>query len=187
MCQVKGPGRSPVQLGQSEYDWESPGMKLGGEVETRLYGTNQPLREFCLYPDSHAKLSEGFTHDHLRILTIFSLQASSLMAVSWMSWVVSPSPLSKPPLCLLLPLKPGCAAGTLLPFWVFSLKFWLHGPLALINRKWSQPSCPLRFFHQPGDFVAHLCLLVLDRFSQGILDSTSVALSQPRPQSCYRM
>lgn len=58
-------------------------MRLKRKVEARPRGELcGPVREFCLYPESHMKSLQGFKLDHICIRTIFSLQPSSLFGLS---------------------------------------------------------------------------------------------------------
>lgn len=96
---------------------------------------------------------------------------SSLLCLGWSGpWVLLPLFPPKPSLCFLPSLTPGSAIGTLLTFQPCSLRF-----LPLHQLETVSAFLPfVRSSINLGDFITHLCLLVLDCFSGAILHVTSV-------------
>lgn len=152
-------------------------MRLKRRVEARPRGELcRPVREFCLYPESHMKSSQGFKLDHICDLSPAFIPL--LYRECPGPWVFSCFFPPKHSLCLPPGLKPGSAPGTLLPFQPCSFRFQSYRSLPFLH----QLETVSAFLPIPtpsinlGDFITHLCLLVLDCFSRDILHATLVIL-----------
>lgn len=123
-------------------------MRLKRRVEARPRGELcRPVREFCLYPESHMKSSQGFKLDHICVQIVFSLPPSSLCSIvnglvpGSFHVFFHPSILSASHLVWNLALPQG-------PCFPSSPVHSDSSPTALspsfINWKQSQPSCPFQ-------------------------------------------
>lgn len=132
-------------------------------------------REFCLYPESHMKFLQGFKY-RICIWTIFSLP-SFLIALSWVAWSLGPLTIVSTEAFPLLPAFTDtwlCLRDSAyLPALFFTIPALLLFPLHQLETV----SAFLPFVRSCinlGDFITHLCLLVLDGLSGAILHVTSV-------------